>query len=37
MLMLLKGKIKQADFTTYPSPCVFYGERMRGAIIGMRM
>ena len=35
MLMLLKGVAHSIDFTTYPKPCIFYGERLRGAIIGM--
>ena len=37
MLKLLEGVAKQVDFSTYPAPCMFYGERLRGAIIGMRM
>lgn len=37
MLMLLKGKITHADFSTYPAPCIFYGDRLRGAIVGLRM
>lgn len=37
MLMLLKGVAKQADFTTYPKPCLFYGDRLRGAIVGRHM
>lgn len=36
MLSLLKDVAQQADFSTYPAPCIFYGERLRGAIIGMR-
>lgn len=36
MLLLLEGVAQQADFTTYPKPCLFYGESLRGAIIGMR-
>lgn len=34
MLYLLKGVAKQADFTTYPAPCMFFGDIVRGAIIG---
>ena len=38
--MLLKlrelGQIT-IDFSAYPDPCIFYGDRMRGAIIGMRL
>lgn len=37
MLNLLKGVAMHADFTTYPEPCLFYGNRLRGAIIGMRI
>lgn len=37
MLMLLKGVATHADFTTYPAPCLFFGERLRGAIIGRKM
>lgn len=36
MLSLLKDVAVQSDFTLYPDPCLFYGERLRGAIIGMR-
>lgn len=36
MLNLLKGIATHADFTTYPQPCLFYGQKLRGAIIGMR-
>ena len=36
MLELLQGVAQQADFTTYPKPCLFFGENLRGAIIGMR-
>jgi hypothetical protein len=34
---LLNGKVNKADFTLYPEPCLFFGDRLRGAIIGMRM
>lgn len=34
---LLVDKVTSADFSLYPEPCIFYGERLRGAIIGMRM
>lgn len=37
MLALLEGVAQEADFSTYPAPCLFYGERLRGAIIGMRL
>lgn len=36
ILNLLKGVAISIDFTSYPKPCIFYGERLRGAIIGMR-
>lgn len=36
MLRLLEGVAKTADLTTYPRPCIFYGDRVRGAIVGMR-
>ena len=28
---------KKIDFTQYPAPCLFYGDNIRGAIIGMRL
>lgn len=37
MLKLLKGVAVTIDFNLYPAPCLFYGERIRGAIIGMRL
>jgi DNA polymerase III sliding clamp (beta) subunit (PCNA family) len=37
MLSLLKGVAQQADFSTYPKPCLFYGDRLRGAIVGRHM
>ena len=36
MLSLLEPVAKQIDFTCYPEPLLFYGERLRGAIIGQR-
>lgn len=36
MLALLNGVAKLIDFTTYPSPCLFTGENLRGVLIGMR-
>lgn len=36
MLALLESVAKTADFELAPSPCLFYGDRLRGAIIGMR-
>lgn len=37
MILLLKGVAKQADFSSYPNPCLFYGENLRGAIIGRKI
>jgi DNA polymerase III sliding clamp (beta) subunit (PCNA family) len=37
MLALLEGVAASADFNLAPDPCMFYGERWRGALIGMRM
>lgn len=36
MLRLLKGVAQKIDLAAYPNPCIFYGERLRGAIIGMK-
>lgn len=36
MLQLLQGNAVSIDWSTYPAPCMWFGERMRGAIIGMR-
>ena len=36
MLNLLNGTCKSIDWSAYPSPCMFFGDRLRGAIIGMR-
>lgn len=36
MLMLLKDRAKKVDFSTYPRPCLFFGDVIRGAIIGMK-
>lgn len=36
MLELLDGIAQSIDFTLYPRPCLFFGDRLRGAIIGMR-
>lgn len=36
MLELLSGVAKTADFSRYPKPCYFFGDRLRGAIVGMR-
>lgn len=37
MLKLLKGVATSIDWGTYPSACMFFGERLRGAIIGMKL
>lgn len=36
MLNLLKGVAEKVDFTLYPAPLLFYGSRLRGAILGQR-
>lgn len=36
MLELLNGSAKTIDWGTYPKPCLFQGDRLRGAIIGMK-
>lgn len=36
MLELLNGTADTVDFTAYPKPCMFYGDRLRGAVVGMR-
>ena len=35
-LKLLESIVKKIDLSRHPQPCIFYGERLRGAIIGMR-
>jgi DNA polymerase III sliding clamp (beta) subunit (PCNA family) len=37
MLGLLNGFAQQIDFSTYPRPCQFFGDRVRGSIIGVLM
>ncbi len=37
MLGLLDGVVDTIDFAQYPGPALFFGERLRGAIVGMRM
>jgi hypothetical protein len=37
MLELLEGAAHVADFSTYPKPCHFFGDRLRGAIVGMKV
>jgi DNA polymerase III sliding clamp (beta) subunit (PCNA family) len=36
MLNLLNGVAEKCDFTLYPAPLLFYGSRLRGAIVGQR-
>ncbi len=36
MIALLEGVATKADWSLYPKPAMFFGERLRGAIIGMR-
>lgn len=37
LLKLLKGVAQTADFARYPLPVLFFGDRLRGAMHGMRM
>lgn len=37
MLGLLEGVAKTVDFSLYPEPLIFYGDRLRGAIVGLRL
>lgn len=36
ILRLLEGVAQRIDWSAYPKPCIFYGDRLRGALIGMR-
>lgn len=36
-LLLLRRNIQTVDFSTYPRPCVFYGPKIRGALVGVRI
>lgn len=36
MISLLDGAADKIDFTTYPKPCKFTGNKMRGVIVGLR-
>lgn len=36
-LLLLKTVAKSVDFSSYPRPCLFQGNEIRGAIVGMRV
>jgi len=33
---LLQGNVKTIDWSLYPAPCMFFGDKLRGAIVGMR-
>lgn len=35
-LRRLEGVLKEIDFSMFPDPCLFYGDKIRGAIVGMR-
>lgn len=35
LLKLLKGVATHADFSNYPQPALFFGDRLRGALVGM--
>lgn len=34
--MLLEGVAERIDLSSYPAPSMFYGDKVRGAIVGMR-
>ena len=36
-LMALRGIAKTIDFSSYPAACIFYGNKLRGALIGIRI
>lgn len=36
MLAKLKGVVKTIDLSSYPEPCCFFGDRIRGVIVGMK-
>lgn len=36
-LLSLRGVANKIDFAQYPAPCIFFGENLRGAIIGVRV
>lgn len=35
-LLLLRDIATSVDFSLYPAPCMFFGDKIRGAIVGMR-
>lgn len=36
-LLALRGVAETIDFSLYPSPCLFFGDNVRGAIVGMNL
>lgn len=36
MISKLQGVATHIDWTTYPRPCLFFGDRLRGAIVGLK-
>ncbi len=36
LMSLKKCNVQTIDFSTYPEPCIFYGDNFRGAIIGLK-
>lgn len=36
-LLLIKDIAETIDFSTYPQPALFYGDQLRGAVIGMKV
>lgn len=36
MLLLLEGVAQNIDWAAYPSPCLWFGKKLRGAIVGQR-
>jgi hypothetical protein len=37
MMSLLESVVTSIDLTPYPGPALFFGEKLRGAIVGMKM
>lgn len=37
MLLLLADSAETLDLTAHPAPCLFFGDRLRGAVIGLRL
>ncbi|QJI53366.1 DNA polymerase III [Alteromonas phage vB_AcoS-R7M] len=37
ILSLLKDTATSIDWSLYPKPCIFYGDRLRGALVGMKI